>query len=164
MGVIASSVDERFWSKVDLSAGPTGCWEWQASRAKTGYGKFSMGHSRHVPAHRVAYELVNGPIPVGLHALHRCDNRPCVNPAHLFLGTNHDNIRDMVSKGRTNHGGEHNGNAKLDEAQVAEIIARLHAGERASVLAVVFGVTSETVRAIRRGQRWVNIPRPWSCA
>lgn len=87
---------ERFWAHVAQSEG---CWEWQASVFRTGYGQFRDG-GRSMRAHRVAWELVNGPIPEGLHVCHRCDNRKCVRPDHLFLGTRSDNMQDMSAKGR----------------------------------------------------------------
>lgn len=93
------TTEERFWSKVDRSGGPDSCWPWLAGRMRAGYGNFWMdGHEK--LAHRVAWELTNGPIPIGLCVLHRCDNAPCQNPIHLWLGTKADNSRDMVSKGR----------------------------------------------------------------
>lgn len=93
---------ERFWRKVDKSAGPEGCWPWTGSRHGFGYGFVSAGGKRR-GAHRVSWELANGPIPDGLSVCHRCDNPPCVNPAHLFLGTVGDNTRDMMAKGRAIH-------------------------------------------------------------
>lgn len=77
----------------------SGCWIWMKSRTGAGYGDFRIGIRRCL-AHRASYELWNGPIPEGLHVLHRCDVPACVNPAHLFVGTNLDNILDSVKKGR----------------------------------------------------------------
>lgn len=84
----------------DRSGGPDACWPWLRCKDKDGYGKFRAdGHNGR--AHRIAWEAVNGPIPAGLDALHSCDSPPCINPAHLFLGTNADNSADMVAKGRS---------------------------------------------------------------
>ena len=89
-----------FWSKVDVQ-GPDDCWLWKQSTDRHGYGQ--TGHDGlHWSAHRLAWQLSNGPIPDGLFVLHHCDNPPCCNPAHLFLGTQADNMADMVSKGRAN--------------------------------------------------------------
>lgn len=100
IGRFARPFAERFWEKVDRRS-PDECWPW-LGRARTsfGYGAFAIGRDRANRAHRIAWELTNGPVPVGLSALHRCDNPPCCNPAHLFLGTQADNIADMVAKGR----------------------------------------------------------------
>jgi len=152
MGTI--TFGERFWSKVDRSAGPESCWLWKASIDRAGYGKFSYGHSRWVGAHRVAYELANGPAP-GLHILHSCDNPPCVNPAHLRAGTNHENILDAVARRRINHAGEHNGNARLSAEQVREIREiDWSSGLTKISVARRYGVSYETIRQIRNGERW----------
>jgi hypothetical protein len=96
---------ERFFAKAKLSSFirpgmTTPCLEWQAARDRDGYGYFGVRAGKVAKAHRLAWEFAHGPIPDGLHVLHKCDNPPCIDVEHLFLGTNDDNVADMNAKGR----------------------------------------------------------------
>lgn len=108
---------ERFWSKVDRSGGPDACWPWTASLRGKGYGAISVGGKNRI-APRVAWHLANGPLADGENVLHRCDNRLCCNPAHLFLGSLSDNNWDMAKKGR-------HGRSKLSHDDVQRVRAAL---------------------------------------
>jgi hypothetical protein len=118
---------------------------------------------KRVGAHRRAWELTAGPIPDGLHVLHRCDNRRCVNGHHLFLGSNAENVQDMVEKGRSTlcgRRGEDNGNARLTNEHVCEIRKRRAAARKTwglqTALANEYGVSPSCIRLIVRGELWPN--------
>lgn len=99
---IRTDLPTRLWRRVNKNA-PNGCWEWGGWRHEHGYGRIravSTGKSKFLRTHRVSWAIHNGPVPVGMDVLHRCDNPPCCNPAHLFLGTDADNMNDMAAKGR----------------------------------------------------------------
>jgi hypothetical protein len=143
----------RFWRFVEKSEGD-GCWLWTSCRVRSGYGAFGV-NGKKLAAHRVSYEMHFGPILDGLWVLHRCDNKHCVRPDHLFLGTHEDNMRDMASKGRAvapNRGCELNTRAKLSDQTVAVVRQRADAGASTSELAREFGVDRTTIRSIRRGR------------
>lgn len=153
-------VSERFWSKVDVR-GEDECWPWKAAERKKGdgYGAFWLD-GRHQPAGRVALELSGTNVPEGMHVCHKCDNPPCCNPKHLFVGTHQENNQDKVRKGRHAHG-ERNGNAKLTSAQVAEIrsyrppgVKRVKPGVP-QMLAERYGITRQYVSEIFKGS-WKN--------
>lgn len=90
----------RFWRQVDMSGGPDACWRWQGRQNESGYGLLKHVHLQNFTTHRIAWELTHGVIPEGMSVLHRCDVRHCVNPAHLWLGTQADNMQDCATKGR----------------------------------------------------------------
>ncbi len=139
----------------------SGCLEWTGTICKgNGYGSIGIWSGRknnkRASAHRVAWELMNGPIPDGLCVLHKCDNRICVNVDHLFLGTNIDNISDMVSKGRQSKGESHR-NSKLSTEDVRSIRERYALGGIYQYeLAKEFGVTQTTISCIVLGKSRKN--------
>ena len=130
----------------------SGCWLWLGAVNRNGYGTWSGDK-----AHRISWRLHQGEIPKGLYVCHRCDVKNCVNPAHLFLGTPGDNMRDMCVKGRgVFPRGERNGRSKLMTSQVAEIKNRAKRGNY-SALAREFNVTNALVGRIARGEAWTHI-------
>ena len=155
----------RFWAKVDRSGGREACWPWIAGRNKGGKGYGVCGYDSPTGdrmAHRVAWFLANGPIPDGMSVLHRCDNPPCCNPAHLFLGTYLDNARDRQAKGRgaDNHRempGEAHPRAKLTDDDVRAIRAEYAAGTPALDLARRFGVNRPTIYNVAHRRRWKHV-------
>jgi hypothetical protein len=180
----------RFWSKVNKNgplpdqsnphyAGLDRCWVWTGEKIKCGYGRIRIGKKK-LLAHRVAWVSKNGNIPHdgsahGICAMHRCDRRECTNPAHLFLGSNFDNVRDKEVKGRGNQPsgdrngsrvhpesrprGEANTKAKLTTEKVIQIRAE-HATGRftQSVLSAMFGVCRSTIGRIIRHKYWAHVP------
>ena len=98
---------KRLWEYIDRTGGPDACWPYTGGKYGIGYGFFSIGAGKRWPAHRIAWQVTHGVIPYGKFVCHRCDNPPCCNPAHLFLGTPKENMQDMLTKER----GRHQGNA-----------------------------------------------------
>ena len=150
----------RFWSYVDMSGE---CWVWTGARNSKGYGRdygrFGVS-GRMILAHRVAWELADGPVPAGMFVLHRCDNPPCVRRTHLFLGTNRDNALDREAKCRgASTKGEQNGRAALTADKVREIRKLCQAGVLQNDLATRFGVSHRQISYIISGTRWKHIGR-----
>jgi hypothetical protein len=132
--------------------GPTGCVEYMGARVPGGYGVIRH-RGKNIAAHRVAHEVFIGPIPPGLFVLHTCDNPACCNPAHLFTGTNAENLADMARKGRSCRGSQVN-TAKLTPRKVLHIRA---SAESAPALAARYGVTKENIYAIRKRVTWSHV-------
>lgn len=150
------SISERFWLRVDKSGGPSACWIYQGCKNQVGYGMVSPEFGRTIVAHRFAWQEVHGSIPDGLKCCHSCDNRACVNPEHLFLGTQKDNMRDCRLKGRNAvHKGERNGSAVLSDAEVCAV---RESTEPSATLAQKFGVTRGSIWRMRshRSYRHLN--------
>jgi hypothetical protein len=143
----------RFMSRIKKTES---CWLWTAGHHEFGYGVMSANGKR-MTAHRLSWILHNGKIPKGLHVLHKCDNPRCVNPKHLFLGTQADNMADMVQKKRHAEGSR-NGHAILTEDKVREARIRYAAGGISQrELAEQFGVHQVTLGEALRGSHWKHV-------
>ncbi len=153
-------IDVRLWRRVNKN-GPivpymdTACWVWTGHVVKDGYGHIKRGKTM-VLTHRLSWELTNGEIPHGLLVLHKCDNPACVNPLHLFLGTDADNARDRDSKGRLgNRKGSVNGNAKLAESDVISIRS---CSKPTKAIAEEYRVSVPLIQKIKNRSIWRHVP------
>lgn len=148
---------ERFWAKVNKTEA---CWLWTGgNKGRTSHGVIQEGRPsrRLLLAHRVSWEMHNGPVPEGLMVCHTCDVGACVNPAHLFLGTQADNLHDMDAKGRrvaVVQRGESHAMVKLTEQQVVEIRQLARMGLNGPQIAARFGVYKNSVYNILNGKTW----------
>lgn len=154
-------VETRFWPKVMKPLGWDECWPWsgarKSSRPTQAYGHFKLASYMTVGAHRLSFALYTGRSPGDLCVCHRCDNPICVNPTHLFLGTQQDNTADKMAKGRHrsgDHSGEKNPGAKLSADQVETIKTLIGNGLTNVAIGRRFGVTHQLVSKIRRGRAW----------
>jgi len=175
----------RFWKKVNKS-GADDCWNWTAGKFRSGYGAFSV-LTKLLKAHRISYMITNGPIPEGLFICHKCDNPSCVNPSHLWPGTNSDNLMDASRKGRIAFGlrsgshthperratgdrsgarrhpethvrGERVNTAKLTAANVVEIRRLILSGESTQTSAAIrYGVTQAVISKLVLRQTWKHV-------
>lgn len=160
-GPKAKPIIDRFWAAVEIK---DGCWGWKLSIAGAGYGIIQVQKRKeniryNIYAHRYSWEIHKGAIPNGLYVLHSCDNPICANPGHLFLGTQADNLKDCVSKGRDNaksksRPGELNHEAKLTEKEV--ILIRSDSRDP-KILGKLFKVTSTTIQDIKARRSWKHV-------
>lgn len=151
------TLEERYWHYVIKGENEDDCWQWMAMKSADGYGAIrNMG--KRLIASRYSYEYHNNTIiPKGLLVCHSCDNPPCTNPKHLFLGTMSDNIMDASRKGLLNRAkGEKSGRAKLNNEQVIEIF---RSTENPKILAAYYGVEIKAITRIKSGINWSHITK-----
>jgi len=152
------TLEERFWEKVKIGT-ENECWEWQSTTGHYGYGIFRL-QKKYKYAHRLAWSFTNGKIPNELWVLYKCDNPPCVNPNHLFLGNAKDNAQDRTRKGRnSNQNGELGNNSRLTNEQILEIRKTyketLTSQEE---LAAKYGISQSQISNIVLGKEWKHLP------
>lgn len=165
----------KFFASVDQCESEEKCWNWTGPKHTNGYARLAVGKSGGPnffvdSGHRFSWKLFQGEIPEGMQINHRCDNRRCVNPSHLFLGTQMDNMRDKIAKGRASCGEKHslatkiktprgsqNPTAKLVEADIPQILELAKAGKFQREIAAQFGVSKTAIGYILRGRNWKHL-------
>lgn len=151
-------IEDRFWEKVDKTTSPNGCWLWTAAVSSAGYGQINQGgqHGTHIAAHKLSWQLANGPRPEHLCICHRCDNPRCVNPEHLFLGTQKDNIQDALKKGRKPFGEKHP-LARWSEGDIRAMFAMRARGATQTEIADHFGTKQPAIQSILSRKAWSHV-------
>jgi hypothetical protein len=149
---------QYFWIRASVTANARPCWNWNGVLTQSGYGVAAVivGGVKYQRAHRLAYFFATGVHPRNCFVLHKCDNRRCVNPDHLFLGDHQTNMDDMAIKGRRAVG-ESAGHHVLSESDVIQIKRNLKAGIRPASLARQFNVSSGMVAHISKGRQWKHV-------
>lgn len=149
---------DKFWSKVNLPEDINDCWEWSAGLFESGYGQFGITSKIKISAHKFSFQYYNGPILKGYIICHKCDNKKCCNPNHLFLGTCKDNSEDMVRKGRSIKG-EKIHTSVLTKNDVIEILTTLYHGNKMSYrdFALKYGVERRQLKNILTRVTWKHI-------
>ena len=153
MTIKSTPMAERFWRFVNKSEG---CWEWTGYTATNGYGTIQRNHAP-VLAHRASWEIANGAVPAGMSVLHKCDNRRCVNPSHLWVGTQAQNMADMVAKGRSMRGAKC-GRRKLTSVQADEVKLHVALGTPTPEIARKYCISRTAVYNIISGKCWKGDP------
>jgi hypothetical protein len=163
---LTSEDKKNFWDQVKIGDANE-CWEWRGRKNRAGYGALWIV-SANFFAHRISFSLENGPIKPGLLICHTCDNPPCCNPSHLFLGTQQDNLKDMYTKGRgkkppLNKGvgfkkGEGHFMARLTEEKVVSLRKRYANGENAGALSRELGMSKSSIRHLIKRRSWKHLP------
>lgn len=154
------TIEQRLWGRIKI-ASPDECWEWKGRPGKNGYCKMCVnGKDEYI--HRIVYQLTKGPIPEGFDVCHKCDNRKCGNPLHLFAGTRYDNLHDMIDKGRADHTKnlklENHAMAKLTNEQVRQIRYLYDGGMASQIeLSKQFCVTNGAIWRIVHRKNWPSI-------
>lgn len=152
---------KRFLKQISKSRNPDNCWKWKGALDINGYGRFSRGY-KHIPAHRASWLILMGEISDGMNVLHKCDNPPCTNPSHLYLGTDKDNARDRVERNRYRKinkkvRGTRNHRARITQMTAIKIKRRLAKNKTINEIAKELNVTRPTIENIKHKKSWAYL-------